>query len=683
MLCTIRNVRRLLWLPLLLAAMSLVRPICGQDSVAFKTQDPGKGFVEIGGSWHFHTGDDLAWAQPAYDDSSWEQLRGDTTWGSQTHPAYAGFAWYRKPIEVTAAGDPPAILMPPVDDTYELYWNGKKIGGSGKLPPHAYWDAFPHARTFALPSASGLLAMRVWKPTLSSTDPVTVGGLEAAPRIGDLAYLTLQNKATRLTLERRELPTLISSALMIVTGLIALLLFLRERTRWLYFWLAIYLTAIGVSGLRNIIQTGDISFFNNQLYLQFFSCAADVSLWAVLLTLFGLDREKKWRQWTLSLALLYASAQIVDLISIAFWEHGSSLIVWTDAITTAIYSIAPLYIVAILIGGLRRRRQVDLWPLAFIIAFAGLWVFVLNMLGQGLQITHWDNIYAGIQRVGFTLDGYRFGMRPILETLVFIALVFTVAREQYIERRRQARMEMEVKSAREVQQVLVPETVPAVPGFAIDSVYKPAAELGGDFFQVIALPDAGTLIVIGDVSGKGLKAAMTVSLIVGTLRTLTDYTQEPAEILQGMNRRLYGRMQDGFATCVVLRIEPNGDSTIANAGHLPPFRDGQELPLHGSLPLGVADDAVYEELAFRLHEGETLTLYTDGIVEARNVDGELYGFERVQALAQARQSAEQIVEAACAFGQEDDITVLSIRRLAAAAEPAEARMNLTAQIATV
>jgi hypothetical protein len=84
--------------------------------------------------------------------------------------------------------------MPPVDDTYELYWNGKKIGGSGKLPPHAYWDAFPHARTFALPSASGLLALRVWKPTLSSTDPVTVGGLEAAPRIGDLAYLSLQNK---------------------------------------------------------------------------------------------------------------------------------------------------------------------------------------------------------------------------------------------------------------------------------------------------------------------------------------------------------------------------------------------------------------------------------------------------------------------------------------------------------
>jgi serine phosphatase RsbU (regulator of sigma subunit) len=133
----------------------------------------------------------------------------------------------------------------------------------------------------------------------------------------------------------------------------------------------------------------------------------------------------------------------------------------------------------------------------------------------------------------------------------------------------------------------------------------------------------------------------------------------------------------------VLRVKGNGDATIANAGHLAPFRDGEELPLAGSLPLGLSSDATYEELAFRLQEGETLTLYTDGIVEARGAAGELYGFERAQKLAQEGKSAEQIVEAACNFGQEDDITVLSIRRLAAAEEPAEARVNLTAQIATV
>jgi hypothetical protein len=683
MVFAIRDVRPGLRLPLLLTLLCLAIPLRGQDSIAFKTQDPGKGFVEVGGLWHFHTGDDLAWAQPGYDDSSWEQLRGDTTWGSQTHPAYAGFAWYRKPIAIDAAGGPLTILMPPVDDSYELYWNGKKIGGSGKLPPHAYWDAFPHASTFPLPTPSGLLAVRVWKPTLSSTDPVTVGGMETAPRIGDSAYLALQNKATRMAQERRGLPTLISSALMIVAGLISLLLFLRERTRWLYLWLAIYLTTIGASVLRNIIQAGDIGFFNNQLYLQVFSCAADVSLWAVLLALFGLDRERSWRRWTVGLAVLYISAQTVDLITLLLWEYGGKFVVWSDAISTAVYTTAPLFIVAILIGGLRRRRQIELWPLAFIIAFAGLWVFVLNIVGQGLQITHWDKVYTGMLGIGFSLGDYFFGMRSILETLVFVALVFTVAREQYLERRRQARMEMEVRSAREVQQVLVPETVPAVAGFAIDSVYKPAAELGGDFFQVIALPDASTLIVIGDVSGKGLKAAMTVSLIVGTLRTLADYTQQPAEILRGMNRRLCGRVQDGFATCVVLRVKPNGDATIANAGHLAPFRDGEELPLGGSLPLGLSADAVYEDLVFRLQEGETLMLYTDGIVEARSSTGELYGFERVQKLAEERQSAEQIVGAACSFGQQDDITVLSIRRLAAAEEPAKARVNLTAQIATV
>ena len=249
------------------------------------------------------------------------------------------------------------------------------------------------------------------------------------------------------------------------------------------------------------------------------------------------------------LAGVYFAAQMVDIITLFFWEYADRGMVWTDAITTAVYTILPLYIVAILIAGLRRRRQLELWPLAFIVFIAGMWFFVRNITGQGLQLPI-GRLRPG-SNVGFSLGEYHFDMRAILETLVFVAMVFTVAREQFLERKRQARMEMEVRSAREVQQVLVPDAVPAVPGFAIDSVYKPAAELGGDFFQVIPLPDASTLIVIGDVSGKGLKAAMTVSLIVGTLRTLIDYTQQPAEILQGMNRRLFGRVQDGFATCVV------------------------------------------------------------------------------------------------------------------------------------
>jgi Stage II sporulation protein E (SpoIIE) len=682
MLFAIDSVRSLLRLLVLVMLVCVAFPVWSQDAVAFKTQDPGKGFIEIGGNWRFHPGDDLTWAQPRYDDSGWELIRGDRTWGAQTHPSYVGYAWYRKPIEVTAATGPLTILMPAIDDTYELFWNGKKIGGRGGLPPNAQWNARPQPASYPLPSSSGVLAVRVWKSVLASADSTDLGGMKAAPRVGDSAYLALQARSTQLEEQRRLLPQLVSSVLMLVTGFIALLIFMRERSRWLYFWLAIYLIAIGLEGLHFGLRT-NVGFVANQVYIQFFSIGSELSLWALLLALFGLDRESSWRRWTLRLALLFIVAQLIDLIALWFWRYGGKVVVWTDAITTAIYTILPLYIVAILIGGLRRRRQVDLWPLAFTIAFTGLWVFMLSILGQGLQITHWDKLYAEIEGIGFRLGDYQFGMRAILEALQFVVLVYTVAREQYLERRRQVSMEMEVKSAREVQQVLVPETAPAVPGFAIDSVYKPAAELGGDFFQVVALPDASTLIVIGDVSGKGLKAAMTVSLIVGTLRTLADYTQQPAEILQGLNRRLCGRVQDGFATCLVLRLEPNGDATIANAGHLAPFRDGEELPVRGSLPLGLSADGAYEDLVFRLHENETLTLYTDGIVEARNGAGELYGFERVQKLAQEKKSAEQIVEAACSFGQEDDITVLSIRRLAAAEEPAKARVNLTAQIATV
>ncbi len=177
-------------------------PVRAEDAAAFKTQDPGKGVLEVGGLWNFHTGDDLAWAQPGFNDSGWEKLRGDATWGAQTHPGYVGFAWYRKPIEVTNANGQPgslAIMVPPIQDAYELYWNGEKIGGRGKLPPDADWNANAHAAIYTLPSASGVLALRVWKATLASADSPAAGGMVANPQIGDETYLDTLVRMRRLT----------------------------------------------------------------------------------------------------------------------------------------------------------------------------------------------------------------------------------------------------------------------------------------------------------------------------------------------------------------------------------------------------------------------------------------------------------------------------------------------------
>jgi serine phosphatase RsbU (regulator of sigma subunit) len=268
--------------------------------------------------------------------------------------------------------------------------------------------------------------------------------------------------------------------------------------------------------------------------------------------------------------------------------------------------------------------------------------------------------------------------------MLFLVLLFTVAREQARERRRQMHIESEIASAHEVQDLLIPSDPPVIPGFAITSVYKPAAEVGGDFYQVIPLgeleDEPRALIVLGDVSGKGLKAAMTVSLIVGTVRTLAEFTNDPAEILTRLNQRLLGRTRGGFATCIALLLEPGGRTTIANAGHLAPFRAGREIDLPGSLPLGLAPDERYESITMHLEAGETLTLLTDGVLEARGPKGELYGYERLSTLMQARPTVRQVVEAACSFGQDDDITVLSVA-LTADTESPDARLELSAQIA--
>jgi serine phosphatase RsbU (regulator of sigma subunit) len=171
-------------------------------------------------------------------------------------------------------------------------------------------------------------------------------------------------------------------------------------------------------------------------------------------------------------------------------------------------------------------------------------------------------------------------------------------------------------------------------------------------------------VVLGDVSGKGLKAAMTVSLIVGTLRTYAEICSSPAELLAGLNRRLHGR-GDGFATCLALMVEPTGKITIANAAHPNPYVNGVEIPTEPNLPLGLSLDISYAEIALQLDPDQTCTLVTDGVVEAASATTrELFGFDRTQAVSTG--SASTIAEAARKFGlgapQADDITVLTIAR---------------------
>ena len=236
--------------------------------------------------------------------------------------------------------------------------------------------------------------------------------------------------------------------------------------------------------------------------------------------------------------------------------------------------------------------------------------------------------------------------------VVFLILRFTRAR------RREAWLAGEFEAARQIQQVLLPDQQDQCPGFNVECIYQPADQVGGDFFQQIGDSNCGMLIVVGDVSGKGLPAAMLVSVLVGAIRAEAAHDTDPAAMLRSLNDRLMGRAHGGFTTCLAAHITAGGLLTLANAGHLPPYLNGEEFGVPGTLPLGLVAHAHYECTTACLAPGDRLTFVSDGVVEAQSKSGELFGFDRTRELS--RMPAASIARSAQAFGQQDDITVVTV-----------------------
>jgi serine phosphatase RsbU (regulator of sigma subunit) len=158
---------------------------------------------------------------------------------------------------------------------------------------------------------------------------------------------------------------------------------------------------------------------------------------------------------------------------------------------------------------------------------------------------------------------------------------------------------------------------------------------------------------------------MLVALLVGAIRSTAETDSDPAGILAALNRRLLGR-SDAQATCLALRIEADGGVTLANAGHMAPYLNGEAMPMEGALPLGMIEGAASSVMHFQLKRGDRLMLLSDGVAEATDANGRLFGFERVNELLRTATSAAEVAGAAQAFGQEDDISVISVTRTAVA-----------------
>jgi len=620
-------------------------------------------------TWRFHTGDSAgvdttatpSWAEPALDDSQWAVVTTDKTLAAQGFKSgFPGFCWYRVRIRVPANVSL-SLYLADVLSSYQVFIDGRLAGGFGGLPPHeALYET--QADAYAIPSSTTtrdvVIAVRVWAHPAESPP-----GIESASSfVGHSADIANMRSVFLLSRFRDHVSGIVRALLFLAMGVILLTVYSNQRSQREWFWLGL---AFLVDGLAATVgQCINFSVLPFPLGNAIRNPLSSLSLAITFEFLLTFVRVRP-NLWARAFQAVLVGAALVGLSSVTGWASSLFLNVFDAPILTA-SSLISMSLLAVWWARGNREAGILLLPLGlrYLYGIGGTVGEIAFILG--LQRGKHPHNVLPVWR----FPGDAFDLNFVIQSLYIFSILLILQRRSAISSRQSEQLEAEIAAARTVQQVLIPEEQPAVPGLLVESAYIPAQQVGGDFFQVLPIPGSGdAFIVVGDVSGKGLQAAMTVSLIVGTLRTLAEYVESPAEILAGINRRLYGR-GSGFATCIVLKIAPDGEVTLANAGHLNPYIEGVEFSTDPDLPLGLSLDVSYIETPLQLGAGERLTLLTDGVVEAMNAAGELYGFEQTRAISS--KPAQAIADAAQAFGnpapQADDITVLTVTRVA----PAEA-----------
>jgi phosphoserine phosphatase RsbU/P len=417
-----------------------------------------------------------------------------------------------------------------------------------------------------------------------------------------------------------------------------------------YLWLGLYLFLVGIADLLWYFQAA------GYLPLACNVLLADPLLYPVSIAqiefTFSFGGRRPGHLWRTYQALLLLAPTLAWLV----WLGKIPSVVSMVTETALLIPVALLLPIMLLIWYGRGNREAGWLILPSLLPAATISLYDFGTL----------SIFFGWRRFEFLDNSIQFGPVPVqpndLVNLLFLLAIATVIFFRFTRvSREQARAAAELGAAREIQQRLVPASLPEFPGFQLEAAYLPAQEVGGDFYQVLCQADGSALVVVGDVSGKGLKAAMTGALAIGALRTLAAENLSPAALLSRLNSQIHDTQDTGFITCLCASVGAEGAVTVANAGHLPPYRGGQEITVEPDLPLGIAAQIQYAETHFQLDPSDSLTLLSDGVVEAMNSDGQLFGFDRTREVS--TQSAHAIAAAAQAFGQEDDITVLTLTRL--------------------
>ena len=628
-----------LWTPVLLAACLCSLAATAQD----RSPDPGHNprnidataygqRITLGPLWLFAAGDNPVYASPSYDDSGWtilDQSRpiGDLDLGT------ARYAWYRAHIHLRSGSTAMMVGLNEIRGSYEVYVNGVRIGSAGDLYglPSRFQRAmvvYPIPQALLDSRGDMVLTVRCAFNRARTLMPLgPLGGVylfsnESAPREQsyDNAHDTVDDWVLLF--------------LSLLTGIVALSLYLALRSRREYLAVAVY--SLAAAGYNAVWLWEDLAIYNiagSFAYAVTFG-TANVALIEFVRLVLGRARSR-------TLLFLEAASFLAAFGPLSTVSGiGNSIHLGFFAYYLATLTVDILLLVLLVRGWIEGNREARILLPAIVVYSVAQWYGFLRSLVFYIHLVHalWPFFSLPVGTYSFTAADIGYFVFYVTLLLFLVLRTVSIARER-------AHAAAELEAARTTQQLLLARSSQSTPGFKVETVYYPASEVGGDFFLVSPAADGSLMAIVGDVSGKGIIAAMRVAMIVGVLR-------------RNLNQALFMKGEAGFTTACCVRIDRDGLCTMANAGHLAPYIDGKEMAVPPSLPLGITQDAQFEEVTVKLAPGQSLVLLSDGVVEARNAQGELFGFERSAAIS--TQSAKKIAQTAQAHGQEDDITVLTL-----------------------
>jgi hypothetical protein len=477
------------------------------------------------------------------------------------------------------------------------------------------------------------------------------GGLHGPPVLG---YASVIGALVRLDYDdiAHDLGAGFLEMLILIMALaMAIALFCLDRQEKAYFWLALTCLAT-LLGNSIVLAANFIPLIPQTLGVilaDVVFAPIRIGLWVLFWGYwFCISKMKRLHQlvWTLVTALILGTAMLRPPL------YGQLIPIHYASAIIPMLLVTKLGLGLLLCGVAYRgfvRQRTEGW----MAAFAVLLVVISNYQHE-LRLVHIRTI--------FPLMSFSISMGTISTILSLLVITVMLLRRFVRAQRRKEQWKIEIQQARHIQELLIPRKLPKVRGLQIQSEYRPVREVGGDFFQVLPAntPDS-VLVVVGDVTGKGLQAGMLVALIVGAMQSAAQHSSDPAEILNEVNKQLCDH-QEASATCLIMRIDSNGKVLLANAGHLPPYLNGKEMSMEGALPIGIVSGSDLSIMSFDLKQNDSLIVMSDGVVEAQNVKGTLFGFERISELLLRNATLKEIAEEAQGFGQEDDILILEVRR---------------------